>query len=239
MRFRRLFVLVLLVSTLMLLCFLWLLTRPNPAENAVIRMAAGLVTGWVGVIGGLTFWQRNRIRRFVLRLPAPWQFKFILFATGMAMIEEAIAVSMTNLAPFFGVPIGQAYITASTDYWDVILHHSVIVFFGWFVAWALLLRFLDFSPFAVFVMSGLLGWLGEIIAFGLQQVGGFAMWMLIYGLMTWLPAYCLPNAEQRHAKPVRFYHYPLAFLLLMLVSIGWVILIQQVISPHPAIHFVP
>ncbi|GAP09178.1 hypothetical protein BECAL_00318 [Bellilinea caldifistulae] len=239
MRFKGLFVLFLLACTLVLLSVLWLITRSKPAENAVIGMAAGLVTGWVGIIGGLTFWQRNRIRSLILNLPGIWQIKFILFATLMAMIEEAIAVSMTNLAPFFGVPIGQAYITASTDYWDVIFHHSVIVFFGWFVGWAILLTRLDFSPFAVFIISGFLGWVGEILAFGIQQVGGFAMWMLIYGLMTYLPAYCLPDAEQRQARPVRLWHYPLAFFLLMLISIGWVTFIQQIIPPHPAIHFVP
>jgi hypothetical protein len=235
----RLFVLFLLCSTIILLSALWLINRSNPIENAVIGMAAGLVIGWVGIVGGLTYWQRNRIRRFVQHLPGRWQIKFVLFATLMAMIEEAIAVGMTNLAPFFSVSIGEAYITASADYWDVISHHSVIVFFGWFVGWAILLDYLDFSPSAVFVMSGLLGWLGEIFAFGIQQIGGFAMWMLIYGLMTYLPAYCLPSAEQRRAKPARFWHYPLALLLLLLMTIGWVFLIQLVFPFHPPIHFVP
>lgn len=235
----RLFVLFLLFSTILLLSAIWLMSRSNPIENAVVSMAGGLVIGWVGIVGGLTCWQRNRIRGWVLTLPGRWPIKFVLFATWMAMIEEAIAVGMTNLAPFFGVPIGQAYITASANYWDVIFHHSVIVFLSWFAGWAILLGRLDFSPSAVFVMSGLLGWLGEIFAFGTQQIGGFAMWMLIYGLMTYLPAYCLPSAEQRHAKPARFWHYPLAFFLLILMNVGWVLLIQQVLPPHPPIHFAP
>ena len=37
-----------------------------------------------------------------------WRIKFVLFATVLALIEEAIAVSMTNLAPFFGVKVGEA-----------------------------------------------------------------------------------------------------------------------------------
>jgi hypothetical protein len=239
MRFSRLFVLFLLAYTLVLLSALWFFTRSNPAENAVISMAAGLVILWVGGIGGLAYWQRNRIRQLVLGLPGGWQIKFILFATLMALLEEAIAVAMTNLAPFFGVVIGEAFITASADYADVVLHHSVIVFLGWFVVWAVLLRYLNFSPFAVFVMSGLLGWLGEVLSFGSSQIAGFAMWMLIYGLMTWLPAYCLPAAEQRGAKPLRYGHYPLAFLLLVLGGMIWAALIRQIFPAHPPLHFEP
>jgi hypothetical protein len=38
--------------------------------------------------------------------------------TALALMEEAITSSMTNLAPLFGVKIGEAYITASTNYFD-------------------------------------------------------------------------------------------------------------------------
>ena len=34
---------------------------------------------------------------------------------------------MTNCAPLFGVPFGQAYITASANYFDVVLYHSVVM----------------------------------------------------------------------------------------------------------------
>lgn len=239
MRFPRLFVLFLFAYTLVLLCALWVFTRPNPAENAVIGMAAALVTIWVGGIGGLTYWQRNRIRRLVLCLPGDWRIKFILFASLLSMLEETIAVAMTNLAPFFGAASGEAFITASADYWDVILHHSVIVFIVWFGMWAILLRYLDFSPFAVFVISGLVGWLGEVLAFGSGQIVGFAMWVLIYGLMVWLPAYCLPDAAQRDAKPARQWHYPLAFILLLSGGMIWAVLIRQIVPAHPSTHFTP
>ena len=63
----------------------------------------------------------------IRRLPLGWPARFILSATGMALLEEAVTTTMTNLAPFFGVPIGQAYITASANYLDVVLGHSVIV----------------------------------------------------------------------------------------------------------------
>lgn len=54
-----------------------------------------------------------------------WKKKFVVFATVLALIEEAITTTMTNLAPLFGVEIGEAYITASTNYVDVVLFHSV------------------------------------------------------------------------------------------------------------------
>ena len=44
----------------------------------------------------------------------------------LAMLEEVVTTSMTNCAPLFGVKIGEAYITASSNYFDVILRHSVV-----------------------------------------------------------------------------------------------------------------
>lgn len=70
-----------------------------------------------------------------------WQVKFILLGIiAMTLLEEAITTFMTNLAPFFGVKVGEAYITACTNYLDVVLLHSVIVFVPWFIAWAWILK---------------------------------------------------------------------------------------------------
>ena len=59
---------------------------------------------------------------------------------------------MTNCAPFFGVPFGQAYITASANYFDVVLYHSVVIFVPLFIGWAVLLWRWRFPPLAVFVL---------------------------------------------------------------------------------------
>jgi hypothetical protein len=64
---------------------------------------------------------------------------------------------MTNLAPLFGVKVGQAYITSSTNYLDVVALHSVVMFVPLFVGWAVTLSCYDFSPFAVFLLFGLTG----------------------------------------------------------------------------------
>jgi hypothetical protein len=58
-------------------------------------------------------------------------------------------------------PVGAAYITASADYPDAVCLHSVVGFVPMFVAWALMLRRVDFSPNAVFLLFDLTGTLAE------------------------------------------------------------------------------
>jgi len=61
--------------------------------------------------------------------PFNWQVKFVGLGIFMAMLEESITTGMTNLAPsFWREKLAKPYITASTNFFDVILHHSVIVF---------------------------------------------------------------------------------------------------------------
>ena len=162
----------------------------------------------------------------------------MLFATLLALMEEAITTTMTNLAPLFGVKIGEAYITASTNCLDVVALHSVVVFVPMFVGWAVLLWRYDFSPFSVFVLFGLTGTLAEM-SFGPQQALQFGMWIFVYGLMVYLPAYALP--AERNARAPRWWHYPIAvfvpFLFIPLIPLP---LIKMLLFPnHPDIHFPP
>lgn len=214
-------------------------TREDRIAHAVIGMGSGLVLIWVFLGGGLAFLLRDRVRALVLRLPGGWQVKFVLFATLLALLEEAVTVGMTNLAPFFGVEVGQAYITASADYLDVVLRHSVIVFIPWFIAWALLLKRYAFSPFWVFLLTGLNGLLAESLTFGAQHLSEFALWIFVYGLMVYLPAYSLPAAAARGARPPRPWHALWAFVLPFLLSIPWALLIHLISPDHPDIHFPP
>jgi hypothetical protein len=211
----------------------------SPLHRAVIGMAWGLILLWVGVCG-LTMWRwRELWRRLAARVPLPWGLKFVLGCTILALVEEAVTTLMTNCAPLFGVPVGQAYITASADYLDVVLYHSVVVFVPMFVGWAVMLRWWRFSPFAVFVLFGLTGLLAETITFGPQNLGNFAFWIFVYGLMAWLPAYCVP--VERAARRPRWWAYPIAvaipflFLPLMAVLSPWLWLTPK----HPTIHFPP
>lgn len=69
---------------------------------------------------------------------------FVAMATLPALLEEAITMGMTGLAPLFGVPVGAASITASANCLDVVCLHSVAVFAPMFAAWAILLHRVDF-----------------------------------------------------------------------------------------------
>jgi len=235
-----------LQTTFLLLLGLWLLlttglvyaaTAGNKVLRAMISMGVGLIVLWVLIGGGLMYLFRERVKAIVSNIPLHWQVKFVLFATLLAMTEEAIATLMTNLAPWFGVKIGEAYITASTNYFDVILHHSVIVFVPWFITWAWLLKRYDFKPFWVFLLTGLNGLFAEALTFGWEHLSEFALWIFVYGLMVYLPAYTVPAG--RGARPPKLGHGLLAFLLPLLVGIPWAVLVNLVFPNHPAIHFPP
>jgi hypothetical protein len=189
----------------------------DPVSKAVVHMGAGLVLLWC-VGGGIAMRiLRDRIRPAVLLIPIRWDVRFLLFCTVLALVEEAITTSMTNLAPVFGVPVGRAYITASASYLDVVLGHSVILFVPMFACWAFILSRLSFHPNAVFLLYGLTGALAEASSFGLQSVTQAPMWIFVYGLMVYLPAYCLPDRPD--ARPPRPVHYPMAVLLPFVAAI--------------------
>jgi hypothetical protein len=211
---------------------------PQPVHRAVLIMGWGLIILWIAGCGSLMYGFRDSIRAAGLKIPLDWRIKFFLGATLLAMIEEVITTSMTNLAPLLGVEVGKAYITASTNYLDVICFHSVVMFIPLFVGWTWILSRYRFSPFAVFLLFGLTGTMAEA-TFGPQHLMEFALWIYVYGLMVYLPAYCVPS--DRTAREVRWWHYPLAvivpFLFEVLVPTG---LLIKLISPdHPQIHFPP
>lgn len=215
----------------------YFLTSGNRIVHAVVSMGAGLILVWVFLGGALMVLFRDRIKTWILRIPLPWAAKFVLFCTLLAMVEEAVTTTMTNLAPVFGVKVGQAYITASTNYLDVILHHSVIVFIPWFVAWAWILKRYSFSPYWVFLLFGLNGLLAESLTFGWNHLSEFALWIFVYGLMVYLPAYTLPDWRGARAPKAR--HALFAFLLPFLIGIPWAIFIHGLSPNHPNIHFPP
>jgi hypothetical protein len=207
----------------------------GPNTRAVVLMGSGLVLLWIALGGTLMHLARDRVRELVLRLPWDWRLTFVLMATLLALLEEAVTTGMTNLAPVFGVPIGAAYITASANYLDVVSLHSVVVFVPMFIAWAVILRRVAFSPTLVFVLFGLTGTLAEAGLGGAQAFAEIAMWIFVYGLMVYLPAYCIP--ADRGARPPRWWHYPLAVLLPFVFAIPVAAVVGAL---HPIqIHFPP
>lgn len=236
-RLKTTFILLLGIWLILTTTLVYFATAENQVFRAVISMGLGLIALWVLVGGTLMYVFRERVKALVLKIPLHWQVKFVLFATLLAMTEEAITTLMTNLAPSFGVQVGEAYITASANYLDVILHHSVIVFVPWFIAWAWLLKRYDFSPFWVFLLTGLNGLFAESLTFGWEHLSEFALWIFVYGLMVYLPAYTIPAG--RGAQRPRLWHGVLAFFLPLVVGIPWAALVNLAFPNHPDIHFPP
>lgn len=207
----------------------------------IARMATGLIVIWIWICGALMFVYRDRIKARVLALNLNWRVTFVLFCILLACLEEVVTVTMTNLAPLFGSRIGEAYITASTNYLDVILFHSVIVFIPYFIVLSWLLGRYAFSPFAVFLSFGIVGTVAEAIFAGnLSAVVGFPMWAFVYGLMVWLPAYCLP--PDRGARPVGALAHlvlPFAIFALAMPMIVPIVYVITVVLGHPSIDFPP
>jgi hypothetical protein len=186
-----------------------LLGSHDSRARAIILMAAGLVVLWVLIGGLITLRFRDRIRSRLLRIPLRWEWMFLLLATALSLIEEAITTTMTNLAPEFGSQLGVAFITASNNYLIVIAFSSVVVFVPEFAGWVLLLRRYAFTPNEVFLLYGFLGTTMEATLNPTALIAGF--WFFVYGLMVYLPAYSLPQRPEV-VRP-RWYHYILAYFV--------------------------
>lgn len=234
-RLPRFIVKLLFAGVVLTTGFIFLVALNSGApEMATAMMVLGLIVLWVVLGGTLMYHFREQVRKCMKRLPFDWRVQFVLFATILALIEEAIAVLMTNLAPLLGVKVGEAYITASTNFLDLVLFHSVVVFVPLFIAWAVLLSRYDFSPFTVFLLFGLTGVICEATINPAGALVGFAMWIFIYGLMVYLPAYCIPPG--RAARTAKWNHHLLAIPATFLLALPLLIPIKYVLEyvlQHP------
>ena len=221
------------LATLAVLLVAVLFMGPN--SRAVIFMATGLVLLWIVLAGSLMRRMRDRASGIVRRIPLPWALKFVLFCTLLALTEEAVTVSMTNLAPLFGVPPGAAYITASANYLDVVAFHSVVVFVPMFIGWAWMLRRWDFRPDIVFLLFGLTGFLIEAQFAGTLNPLQAPFWIFVYGLMVYLPAYSIGPREG--TQPPVWWHYGLAVVLPVIFALPVAGAVG--ILHHTRIHFPP
>lgn len=200
------------------LLFAWLLISTslitvlnfsNKIGFARLMMGWGLIIIWVLIGGSIMYKFRDTFKAIFEKIPGKWTTKFLIFFIGLALIEEAIATSLTNMAPLFGATPQTAFITASTNFFQVIFHHSIVIFLPLFLAWTWLLKKYDFSANQAFWFFGIIGTIMEAISFG--NIAEFGLWIFVYGLMIYLPAYCIP--KDRGAKPVRFWHYPLVIIV--------------------------
>jgi len=202
---------VLLVGLLNLI----VLNSGKVKDRAIFLMADGMILLWVIVGGSMTPFLQRRLVPRLIALPIDWRLRFVILSTIMALIEEVITTSMTNLAPVFGTTPEEAHITASTNYFTVVCFHSVVVIAPMFVAWAWMLTRWNLSPLKVLLLFGLTGSLAEATLNWTSLIGGF--WVFVYGLMVYLPACTVP--VDRGARPLRWWHYPMAVFLPFLAVI--------------------
>ena len=201
----------------------------HPVLRAVIAMGWGVIVLWITLCGGLMWRYRAPLRAWVASLPGDPRLKFFLGCVALALVEEAVTTSMTNLAPALGVPIGRAYVTASGNYLDVIALHSVVILLPMFAAWTWLAFRWRFTANEAFALFGVIGIYAE------KHPAEFAFWVFVYGLMVWLPAYCLPDREQL-PRP-RLLQYALAIAVPIAAAAPVVFLLLH--SGHPLVHFAP
>lgn len=200
--------------------------RYSTFEGAIMLMAAMLGLAWNIVGGAAMFLARNPARRLVGKSRLNKGATFVILATLLALLEEGVTTTLTNLAPVFGN--AQAFITASHNYLEVVVWHSVIVIAPMFLVWSWLLARIRFSPASVFLLFGTNGVLAELL------IGGPALlmapfWIFVYGLMIFLPAYSYSSNAETPAP--RWYHYPLAIVACLLASAAMAIPVN-LLSAH-------
>lgn len=200
--------------------------------RALLGMMAGLYLLWV-ISGGLLQWRFGpKFAAWTARRSGHWRLKFFCLCVAMGLLEEAVTTAITNAAPIFGVRVGEVYITASGNYWDVILGHSLVVIAPVFLAWVWLLSRYQFSPSDVLLLFGLTGTLMEMIYGGPAQALQIGMWIFVYGLMVYLPAYAAP--PDRGARVPKARHYGLAVFIPFLLMPLALPLVLAFHSIHPS-----
>jgi hypothetical protein len=193
----------------------------NPDNRAILSMGISLILIWCVCGGILMRWKRDLFVGWMKKISWGWRLRFVLLCILMAMLEEAVTTSLTNMAPLFGGVTDAARITASKNYFEVIFMHSVIAFVPMFICWAWLLSRYKFMPVEVMLLFGLTGTLAESITFGLQHLPEVGMWTYVYGLMVYLPAHSVP--AEREGYSVQFYHWLLAVFLPLFFIIPFVV----------------
>lgn len=198
-------------------------------SRAIILMASGLWLIWVLGFGMASWRLRDRARLLFEKVPGRPYLKFFLFAFGLLLLEESVTTTMTNLAPMLGSRIGEAYITGSANYLEVVMWHSVVVLWPAYAAWALVLRKVDFHPNAVFLFYGLQGVTAEAMHSGPAQILAFPFWTFVYGLMVYLPAWCVHGTGDRPQAKGR--HYVAVYLLTLLITLPVALMVLKLRPP--------
>lgn len=205
------------------------------ASKAQIWMMASAIFGWCA----FSILTLNACKHFGLfdqpipKLPLVRCGAFVCLATVLALIEELFTQFMTEHAQMFGVQNSVAYITPSLDYWDTVMHHSVVVFVPMFVVCATLSERWKFSSTEVFYLVGITGLTAEMTMNPASLFMGF--WLLIYGFMVLAPSKWLYRDPQKVER--RWWHYPSTIVLMLTAAAFASLVIHAIFPQHPDNHF--
>ncbi len=207
------------VYAIFLTSFVWLLNSENPKGFAIITLAIGLFVLWALCFAFIMYRIKDKIKLFYEKRNYSVILVVSLGGILLALVEEAIATLMTNMAPLFGFSTTEVFITASANYIEVVTRHSVIVFVPWIIVWGIILSKYSIHPNVVFILFGITGLFAESLTFGLQNLLQFGFWIIIYGLMIYLPAYIVYIPNER--KKIQKIYYPLLIILPFIALIVW------------------
>jgi hypothetical protein len=185
---RRLILLCALFSAALILVLLPFAVQRYGTDphNAIFFMGAFLIVTWVLVGGLLMRKYQDRITILMRRWERRPKTAFVTCSLLLACVEEGVACAATNLSGVFGDSTGMAHITASSNFFDLIFFHSVIVIVPLLIVWSWILERYGFTVPRYFLLFGVQGALSEV-AFAGMSPALFPTWLLVYGLMIWLP----------------------------------------------------
>ncbi len=210
------------------LLWIFILETGERKDIALLSMSLGLIVLWIFIGGSIMRLIREPLRLKMQRKPDKRVLRFFLFAILLACLEEVITTGMTNTAPLWGFSPYKVFITGSPNYFEVIFVHSVIVFLPSFLVWAVLLEKYTFHPNWVLILYGFTGLIFEGIAFGFQYIlFSFSFWGLVYGLIVYLPAYCVPKSRQRKKPTILIYLLAIILPVLVTIPMALVVLIVR------------
>ncbi|MFU8786339.1 MAG: hypothetical protein ACNA7U_03750 [Candidatus Izemoplasmataceae bacterium] len=208
------------------LLFIHVFSEGSRIDQAIITMSMGLLVIWGVVIAYIQVKLLKKLNEYTLT-PRKYILYFFLLCVLLALLAEIISTSMTNTAYLWGLSPHEAFITASPNYFIVVTQYSVIVFLPQFLVIALLNLRYDFKALHWFIIYGLIGYLGELLAFGsAASYLSIPFWMIIYGWIVYLPNKLLkPNNERVIVNPKQLV---LGLVTPLIVSVPWVLFLLYV-----------
>jgi hypothetical protein len=190
---------------------------------------------WVGLIGSLVWWNRERIRRAFRNWRMGEAKKFLVLGFGAVLAEEVFAALANHLTEGFSPLV---FLVRIGQFWML----NIFTFSGFILGWYIALRLVAFSDREVFYLAGCWGLYAEKILFTIPFNPLFFVFdcvptILTYGLII-TPAVLgrMPACNRKRLHPAL--KYPMTYALIFALSIPG-ILVLNLLREHFALLFPP